>query len=201
MLKNTGIALAASLLLAGAAAAQTPNGQTAARAERAAPVSLAQMQARAVERFARLDANRDGQFTREEQRAGRQTRRAERVAKRGQRGAAVFARRDADRDGQLSATEAPRGLGERFAQLDVDRNGRLSPAEMTARRPMQAQGQAQARAPRDPARVRPDANRDGVITRAESDAQVRARFARLDADRNGLVTRDERRQHRQSRRG
>jgi Ca2+-binding EF-hand superfamily protein len=38
---------------------------------------------------------------------------------------------------------------------------------------------------------RADADADGVITRAEVEAQTRDRFARLDADKDGTVTPDE----------
>lgn len=47
-------------------------------------------------------------------------------------------------------------------------------------------------------RMGPDANKDGVVTRAEATAQADARFARMDADRNGTVTPDERRAARQA---
>lgn len=40
---------------------------------------------------------------------------------------------------------------------------------------------------------RADANRDGVITRAEAQANADARFVRFDTDRNGTVTPEERR--------
>lgn len=49
-------------------------------------------------------------------------------------------------------------------------------------------------APLPPGLLRADADRDGVITRAEATATADARFARFDADRDGSVTRRERRQ-------
>lgn len=49
-------------------------------------------------------------------------------------------------------------------------------------------------APLPPGLLRADANRDGVITRAEAGATADARFARFDADRDGSVTRRERRE-------
>ena len=49
-------------------------------------------------------------------------------------------------------------------------------------------------APLPPGLLRSDANRDGVITRAEATASADARFARFDADRDGSVTRREQRQ-------
>lgn len=212
MLKTTGIALAAVLAFAGAASAQDGRSSRADR-DGDRRVSLAEMQARAAERFARFDLDRNGQLTREERRTGRETVRAQRVAQqseragqRGERRAARLARLDVDRDGQLSPSEAPPRLQERFSQLDADRSGGLSAAELQARR-SQMRGQAAGRArgqgaqSRDPARVRPDANRDGVVTLAETQARIAARFARIDADRDGFLTREERRAHWQSRRG
>lgn len=200
MFKTTLLAAAATLALAGSAAAQ--GSPSAGRLDRDGDkrVSLAEMQARQAERFARMDVDRDGQLTREERRAGRQAMRAERSGKRADRQAAVFARRDTDRDGALSQAEAPKRFAAHFTHLDADANGRLTPQELQA-------GVAMLRDQRGPrpARAAPtqraDVNNDGVLTQAEAAARVEARFARLDVNRDGFVTRDERRSARQQRRG
>lgn len=199
MIKTTLLAAAATLILTGTAAAQDARGPARPDRDGDRRISLAEMQAVQAARFARLDVNRDGQLTREERKAGRQALRAQRSAKRAERQAAAFSRRDADRDGGLSQAEAPKRFGPRFAQLDADRDGRLTRQELDA-------GRAAMRGQRDPRTmhregVRADANNDGVVTRAEADTQVRARFARLDLNRDGFVTREERRAHRQQQRG
>lgn len=209
MMKTLILSAGLTLAVAGAAAAQsTPqnapqNAPIAGKLDRDGDrrVSLAEMQAKAAERFARLDANGDGRLTRDERKAGRQAARADRVRSRTERLNAVFARRDADRDGYLGQAEAPRRLQPNFARFDADRDGRLTAAELQAgRQAMAAERRAGGKA-RAEGRTGADVDRDGVVTRAEMDAQVRARFARLDVDRDGFVTRDERRAGRAGRRG
>lgn len=51
-------------------------------------------------------------------------------------------------------------------------------------------------APPATATPRADADRDGIVTRAEAAAQADRRFAELDANRDGKVTREERLAHR-----
>ena len=63
-----GASLAALLTAAAQAQPAAPRGADANGDQR---VSLAEMQARATERFQRLDANRDGFVTRDERRAQR----------------------------------------------------------------------------------------------------------------------------------
>jgi Ca2+-binding EF-hand superfamily protein len=114
----------------------------------------------------------------------------------------MFARRDADRDGFLAHSELGARAGERLARLDADRDGRLSRAELAAPRQvspeLRAQRQAERRAQRLAGGRR---DNDGVVTRAEMQARVAARFARLDVNRDGFVTRDERRTARGARQG
>lgn len=191
--------LAAALTLAGAAWAQDARPGSRVDADGDRRVSLVEMQAAQAQRFARLDANRDGRLTREERRAGRDAVRTERARRRADREAAMLARRDVDRDGVLSPAEAPARLAERFDQFDADRNGRLTAGELQAgRAALRASGKVR---PAGGERSRADADGDGAITRAEAEAEVRTRFARMDANRDGVLTQDERRAHRQRRRG
>ncbi len=199
MLKTTLLAAIATLGLAAAAAAgeARPADRTDQDGDRR--ISLVEMQAAQAERFARLDVNRDGRLTRQERQAGGQALRAARQSQRVQRQAAAFARRDRDRDGALTQAEAPGRMAARFAQFDANRDGRLTAGELRA-------GQVALRGQRGPKPagrqpLRADADSDGAISRAEADNHIRARFARLDLNRDGYVTRDERRAHRQSRRG
>ena len=213
MMKTMIAAAGLAVVLAGAAHAQpAQGGRRGSDTDGDRRVSLAEMQARHAERFARLDRNRDGLVTqaeareaREQIKAERQTRRAERREQRahgrqarGARMEQMFAARDADRDGFLTQAElGPRGT-QRLARLDADRDGRLSLAELQAPR------QRGERAPRARSQsggmfARLDANRDGALSRAEFDAQLRVRFERLDANRDGFVTQDERRAFRAAR--
>jgi len=203
-MKSLMLGAALAVALGGAAAAQDrPAGRADQNGDRR--ISLSEMQASAAQRFARLDVNRDGGLTREERRAGRQVTRAARAERRAGRQTAVFARRDADGNGVLSQAEAPRRLQTHFAHFDANRDGGLSAAELQAgRQAMAAQRRADrpARAQARPeGRVRADANGDRVISLAEMQARVTARFARLDGNRDGFVTRDERRAARAARRG
>ncbi len=57
-----------------------------------------------------------------------------------------------------------------------------------------AGGTALAQAPERQGRAGPDANKDGMITRAEMLASVETMFARVDADRDGRITQTDRQQ-------
>jgi Ca2+-binding EF-hand superfamily protein len=200
MLKTTLMTAAVTLTLAGAAAAQDARPTGRMDADSDGRISLSEMQAASAARFARLDVNRDGQLTREERRAGRQIDRSERQGRRAGREAAAFTRRDADRDGAITETEAPRAW-ERLARFDANRDARLTVEEIRAgREALRAERQgSRAERPAQAGRLAKDA--DGVLTRAEAEARVRARFAMMDVNRDGYVTREERQAHRQARRG
>jgi hypothetical protein len=91
----SGVAL---LGLTGPAGAQTP----AQTPQRGADVTRAAVIQRTDAAFARLDANHDGRFTREEAQAMGQQRRAQRMTQ-------VFDRLDADDNGQISREEFAQG--------------------------------------------------------------------------------------------
>src|SRR5262245_44202805 len=91
--------------LAGSAVAQAPDRGP----ERGADVTRAQVIQRSDAAFARLDANHDGRFTREEGQAMGEQRRAQMQTR-------IFERLDADHNGQISRDEfaqAHRGRGMR----------------------------------------------------------------------------------------
>ena len=100
-----------------------------------------------ADKFAGLDADKDGKLTREELRAGKHGKRGEgrhggegRGEGKGwhdkdpaERAAKMMEKRDADKNGALSPTEvAGSRLAEKFAEVDADKNGALSKDELVA---------------------------------------------------------------------
>lgn len=179
----------ASVLGAPAVAQQAP----------AAGVGLtrAEMEARVRERFAQIDANRDGYVTQGEAKGFRAGARGARRGDRQERREAAFARLDVDRNGSISRAEflerragAERGdRRERRAERRAERRERLA-----ERREARRGGLAVRRF------ARVDADRDGRLSLAEVlNRRVQA-FVRADANRDGRVTRDERRAVREARR-
>jgi Ca2+-binding EF-hand superfamily protein len=167
---------AALFVLSGTALAQQP----APGGERPTSVTRDQAVAKAEERFAALDGNRDGRVTVEEAQQARQARRAERQGQ-------MFDRLDANRDGQISREE----FGQRLA-MRAERRG-----ERGMRRGMRG-GMNGAGAERRAMRM---FGEDGAITREEFRQRALQRFERLDANRDGTVTVEERRAAREQMRG
>lgn len=161
---------ALAVLTAGVAMAQTDT----ARPDRNADVTRAQLVAQLDARFAKLDTDRDGKITAAEQKAVRDAR-----------------------------------LAERFKRLDSDGNGSISQSEFAAARDKRggergerAEGWRGHRGGRHGGfggfGFNADANKDGVITKAEFQAKALERFDRADADRNGVLTAAERQQAHQA---
>lgn len=210
-------AAALTLGVAGIAAAHQHGGErgmAAADANDDGIISLDEAQAHADERFTRMDANADGQLTMED-----------RDAHRAQR----FAEADTDGNGELSpaemtaareAREAERAQrrAERqarmFERADTDGSGGLSEAEMIAAREARGEAREGRRGQRGEMRRggrrggdramrmlrRADTNQDQIVSKAEFDAAVEARFARVDSDGSGTITAEEREAAREARR-
>lgn len=96
---------------------------------------------------------------------------------------AMLAVADTNHDGAITRAEFDAAHSTHFAQMDANHDGSLSADERPPHGPP----------PGDHAEHGPwgDANRDGVISRAEFDAQGAEMFARLDADHNGSVSQAE----------
>ncbi len=94
-----------------------------------------------------------------------------------QQASAGFRAADLNDDGVVTRAEYDSALNEGFARVDTDRDGQFSLAERLA----VGGGPAGGGAPD------PDANADGVVTRAEYDAFHGARFIRLDLNRDGRL--------------
>lgn len=185
----SGVAL---LALGGSAVAQPP-GQGP---RRAVEMTRAEVIQRSDTAFARLDANRDGRFTREEAQARGQQRREQRRTR-------MFERLDADDNGQISREEfaqARRGRGRgmrgpggpgRMAEGGAERMGPHGPGMRRGRHHGPRMGMRMG------ARMFGEA---GYVTAEQFRARALERFDRADANRDGTLTVDERRAHRAERR-
>jgi hypothetical protein len=83
---------------------------------------------------------------------------------------------------------------ERFAKVDTNGDGKITPEEMEAAGGGGGGGGGMGGGGRGGGfgmLARADANKDGVVTKAEAEDQARKRFATMDADHDGTVTREE----------
>lgn len=154
------VALALGAIAGGVAIAQQTPQPRPAMAER---VSRADFAERRVERLTAIDADRDGQVTADERRAGFEMRRAERMDRR-------FASLDANRDGSITRAEfdarhAERG--DRPGRRADRRQARLDRMDRTIT-------VADARGRAEQAFDRLDKDRDGYLTREERRSGRRA---------------------------
>lgn len=103
-----------------------PAGQAERRrgAGPAGPMTLAQMQARTAQGFARLDGNDDGVVTAVELEAADTA---------GERGGRRFARADRDDDGNVTRAESIASVTAMFARLDANGDGTVTPDERPQR--------------------------------------------------------------------
>ena len=95
-------------------------------------------------------------------------------------GGGMMARADTNGDGMISRAEFIAQADQRFARLDANGDGQLAGDELNGR-----SGGPSKRL------LAADANHDGVITRAEFEAQAADRFARLDTNGDGQISPDE----------
>ena len=173
------------LAAAAIAAVATPLvAQQMARPQSGAGMTRAQVESRVRERFAQVDANRDGFVTKAEGETMRERIRGERRENRTERRTARFAALDANKDGQLSRAEfdAPR---------DGDRADRRE--RRMERRAFRAHHRGLARFGGARLFERLDADRDSRVSLAEATGAALRRFDMSDANKDGTVTREERR--------
>ena len=188
----SGVAL---LGLAGSAVAQPP----AEGPRRGADVTRADVIQRSDAAFARLDANRDGRFTREEAQALGEQRRERRRTR-------MFERLDADNNGQISREEFAR------ARRDRGMRGPGGPGPMAdggpdgpprTGGPGMRRGFRHHGGPGMRMRMRMGARmfgEAGFITAEQFRNVALTRFDRADANHDGTLTVAERRAHRGARR-
>jgi hypothetical protein len=195
MTKTMFLGGAALLALAGTALAQAP-GQGP---RRPVDVTRAEVIQRTDAAFARLDANHDGRFTREEARAMGQQRREQRMTQ-------LFQRLDADNNGQISREEfaagrrgpgmrgGPRGPGGPGPMAGAGPDGPPPPGGPGMRRGFRHGGPGM----RMGARLFGEAD---FITAEQFRTRALARFDRADADHDGTLTVAERQAQRGAMRG
>ncbi|MBX3562266.1 MAG: EF-hand domain-containing protein [Sphingomonas sp.] len=175
---------AALLAIAGTALAQPGDGP---RRDRNADVTRQQVIDRVDQRFAALDADRDGRVTPEEMRQHGEQRRSQRAER-------MFDRLDANRDGSITREEWTQARAQRAERM-AERRAQAGPGERAAHmRGMRAmRGMRNMRAAHG-ARMFAE---QGYVTREQMRERALAGFDRLDANRDGTVTAAERQQARQ----
>jgi len=97
----------------------------------------------------------------------------------------MFDKLDPDHTGKVALDPFVAHRLRRFLYLDGNGDGRVTPAEFDER---VGHGSPTERAA---AFARLDVNRDGVVPRAEWDADETERFRTIDADHDGIMTLDE----------
>lgn len=199
----TAAAIGAMLTAGVAIATQTQNPTPPKQ-----PITKAEMLARADARFDRLDTNKDGQLSAEERKAGMDAARQAMTERKGgelqdfmpggRRGGARMGERmmkrvDTNGDGMISKAEHRAMVEMRFARMDADKDGTIEAGEGRKK------GWGKRGEGRDGKRMgmrggrgggmmmMADANKDGVITRAEFDAQSAKHFAKLDTNSDGRI--------------
>jgi Ca2+-binding EF-hand superfamily protein len=185
------IALAGTAIGGAAIAGQMGGGAMRADTDNDGAISRAEYMAQSDQRFARLDANGDGQLSGDEL-AGRGGRR--------------MADADTNKDGKISKAEFAAQAADRFAKLDVNKDGKISRDEMKAMMERMREGRGGPgmtppppgggdamgeRGGRGGMMARFDTDHDGRISHAEALAQAEAHFAKLDTNKDGFIDKAE----------
>ena len=169
-------------------------------------ITQAEFLAEADARFTATDTNFDSLLTKEEIKAAREAKRAERKAK-----------IDTDGDGNVSKAEkkAAKALmkekmqARKLANFDTDGDGTLSETEKEAGKAQRKElreafkaRKAERKAEKgDKRALRGDTNEDGVISRAEFDTATISLFERLDVNADGVLTEGEGKKRRKKKGG
>lgn len=210
--------VAATLLLAGTALAQTPSAPPSPPAPIADPerdriTTRTEAVAKVREHFGRLDSNKDGSITKEEVMSGHPAFTKRLHEMRGQHAAvgtphammlggpigdpnAAFDRLDANKDGSISREEFAKGREKRMERRIVMREHRKDGAgapkggKEMRKHVMRMHGRGSFGAHMI---VMADTDKDGKITQAEAEALALQHFDKMDTNKDGQVTPDERR--------
>lgn len=168
------------LLTLGAALIAVPVLAAPGAGDRNATQTRAEVQTKAAEMFAKLDANKDGKLDA-----------ADRAAKRAERQAKKFARLDADGNGSISKAE--------WDQQGADRAAKRAAAGEAGQGKRHAmRGHHGKRGGHHGMRMMGKADTDGdkAISQAEFQTAALARFDAADANKDGQVTAEERKAQR-----
>jgi len=157
-------------------------------------VAMGEFDGAAAERFARMDADKDGKLSQDEFRAYVKQRR-------GQRQQRKMAKMDTNKDGNISRDEfigfKTMRAEKKFSRMDKDSNGVVTADEFKQCKSKHKGKKGKRFGGRMFNRL--DANNDGTVTRDESYQAWSAWFNRIDANQDKTVTKDEVMQHRQNR--
>lgn len=155
--------------------------------------------------FARLDADNNGQLSREEMRAQRGEHRGRRGDHRGGPPGGPpgggFEGADANNDGNITRDEFLARPIQMFERLDANHDGVISAAERPQRQERGERGGDDGPRAERGDRPNPDTDGNGTISRAEFTAMGAGMFDHLDANNDGRVTREEAQAQRGHRRG
>ena len=168
------------LLTLGAALIAVPVLAAPGAGDRNATQTRAEVQTKAAEMFAKLDANKDGKLDA-----------ADRAAQRAERQAKKFARLDADGNGSISKAE--------WDQQGADRAAKRAAAGEAGQGKRHAmRGHHGKRGGHHGMRMMGKADTDGdkAISQAEFQTAALARFDAADANKDGQVTAEERKAQR-----
>ena len=145
--------------------------------------------------FARLDADHDGQLSREEMHAQRGEHRGRRGGHRGGHPGGPpgggFEGADANNDGNITREEFLARPIQMFERLDANHDGVISASERPQRPERGERGGDDGPRGERGDRPNPDTDGNGTISRAEFTAMGTGMFDRLDANNDGRVTREE----------
>lgn len=168
-----------TMLTAGVAIAMQTETPGTARA----PMTQAQMLAKADARFDAMDSNKDGQLSAQERKAGMERARETRAKRSGGRmGERMLGRIDTNGDGMISRAENRAAVEARFSRMDADKSGTIEAGERRGKGKRMGM-----RGHRGGDMMGADTNGDGAISRAEFDAASAKRFARMDANGDGRI--------------
>ncbi len=150
-------------------------------ADKDGKVTKAEAEAAQAARFAEIDTNKNGVLETAELTAHHQTKRTKHMAER-------FASLDTDGNGTLSLSEVPPFMADRFETVDANGDGAVTAEEMKAAHEALKMGPKGDRGPRV---LRMDADNDGKVTAAEFEQKHAGWFERADANKDGAVTLEE----------
>jgi Ca2+-binding EF-hand superfamily protein len=182
MKKFTILAGLGTLAIAGVALAQA--GTTPAAPDRTADVTRQQLIAKADDRFARLDVNRDGRATPDEARQAGEQRRTEMAGQ-------MFDRMDANHDGNVTRAEFDQARTQMHEGRGEGRGGGRGGWHGRGRGGHGGHGMRGEHGERM-------FGEQGFITQEQMRERALARFDRMDANHDGTLTAAERQQSREA---